>query len=182
MPEESDHYEVYSREYYWSPAYRFFLKEYFQGNEWKKITDRKTKDGICRAIVTTKNYLWEEECDASKEQTIRFLKPAETIFEGMGLEYSSEEGEFVKNEKRICFDPSVNSPSPSCLLVRKEEFLEFLNENDLAIIWTMIGEKQLIGGHSRLEEFPVMLKISGFYYLENNSIKGKFEAKLPKSK
>lgn len=178
MPESSDRYEIFSREYYWSPAYEYFLTEYYNGNEFREIVDPKNHTIIDSTIVTTESYLWEEEFDFSKEETLSFLKPHNVIFKGMNLVFSRNEGEFVnKNNEKICFAANVKNNSKPFLLIKKKPFLEYLEENGLDIFWTILGEKQIIGGMSTRTDYVGRLDISGTYYLENDKIIGSINVK-----
>jgi len=175
MPEPTERYEVFYREYYWSPAYIYFRNnEYYSDLEWVNL---EKKDGkiLTKAIVSTENYMWEEQYDASKEDTIHIIKPAKKLFESLDMSYSENEGIFLCNNEIICFDPSVNTPSFSCFLIKKEKLIEFLSNNKLRIFWTFIGEKQVIGGNKDNSKF---LELSGFYYLDHENIKGSINSKL----
>jgi hypothetical protein len=173
MPESSDRYEIFSREYYWSPAHKYFTTEYYGGSEWRDIHDNNTGEFIASVIVPTESFLWEEEFDKSKEETIRFLKPCANIYKGMNLSYSRREGEFLntKNEM-VCFATNVYFNSKSFLLIKKGPLIKYLKENNLKIVWTILGEKQIIGGRTMRDDYIGMLEISGAYYLEDNRIEG----------
>ncbi len=178
MPESGDRYEMFSREYYWSPAQDYFMTEYFGGTEWTEVHDRKSGKYVAEVNVTAQGFLWEEEFDKSKEETISFLKPSTLIHKGMDLKYSQREGEFIDNsEVAQCFAPNVYHDSKSYLLVRKSSFLKFLNENKLKVVWTILGEKQIIGGRSFGTEYHGRLEISGAYYLENEELNGTINTK-----
>lgn len=181
MPESSSRYEVFSREYYWSPAYNYFNnKEYYGGMELREVHDNITGQYIGDAILTTNDFLWEEEFDKSKEDTISFLKPSKHIYENMKLVFSKKEGEFIDEKgETICFAPSVHFDSKSYLLIKKEPFLKFLKESKLRILWTVLGEKNIIGGHSNRDVFYDRLEISGAYYLnESNEVEGNINTKI----
>jgi hypothetical protein len=96
----------------------------------------------------------------------------------MGLKYSQTEGEFsnATNEAE-CFAPDVYFDSKSYLLVKKNLFLKFLHKNNLNILWTVLGEKQIIGGRAFGAGYPGRLEISGAYYFENNLITGTLNTK-----
>ena len=174
MPEEGgDRYEMFSREYYWSPAQDYFTSDYYGGTKWTEVHDRKSGEYIAEVNVTAQGFLWEEEFDKSKEETISFLKPSGIIYKGMNLKFSPREGEFVDDSKVVqCFAPSVYRNSRSYLLVRKRSFLKFLSENNLNIVWTVLGERQIIGSehHGRLE-------VSGAYYFDNEELSGTINTK-----
>lgn len=176
MPSSRESYQVFSREFYWSPAYKYFSKAYYNGESWKGI-DHGSKRFKEKVIVTTDFFLWEEEYDYSKKEVIKFFKPCDILFNEMNLKFSKREGELLnQNNELVCFDPSVNYPSLSCLLIRKKDFLEFLLKNDLRICWTVLAEKRILGGD--LHDKTGRLEISGLYYLDNDKLKGKVNNKL----
>lgn len=178
MPESGDRYEMFSREYYWSPAQDYFMTEYFGGTEWTEVHDRKSGEYVAEVNVTAQGFLWEEEFDKSKEETISFFKPSTLIHKGMDLKHSQREGEFIDNsEVAQCIAPNVYHDSKSYLLVRKSSFLKFLNENKLKVVWTILGEKQIIGGRSFGTEYHGRLEISGAYYFENEELNGTIKTK-----
>ncbi|MGI9650948.1 AVAST type 2 anti-phage system protein Avs2 [Chryseobacterium sp. RLHN22] len=181
MPESRDRYEIFNREYYWSPAYEYFRTEYYGGEQERYVNDKKTGEFITSVIVPVENYRWEEEFDKSKENTISFLKPSIQLFNGMKLQYSDREGVFadVKNEL-VCFDTNVyHDNSRSFFLIRKNAFLEYLSENKLKVLWTVLGEKQIIGGRTFREDYVGMLEISGSYFISSeNRIIGDLKTKL----
>ena len=172
MPESGDRYEVFSREYYWSAAFKFFSSDYYEGKEWVKLKDPETRDYIADVNVTARGYLWEEEFDYSKRETISFLKPCLSIYEGMSLSYGEREGEFINEMGEVvCFEASVYNDSKSYLLIKKAPFKKYLEENDLQIFWSVLGEKQVIGGNS--DRFTGRLEFSGMYYFDGAEITGK---------
>lgn len=179
MPESHSRYEIFSREYYWSPAYKYFNDESNGVMEQSEIYDPLTGELIGSVTLTTNNFLWEEEFDKSKEDKISFLKPSNHIYKNMKLIFSKNEGEFVDDTGNIiCFDPSVYFNTKSYLLIKKEPFINYLRENKLKILWTVLGEKNIIGGLSSLGDFHGRLEISGAYYLnDNNAVEGKVSIK-----
>lgn len=178
MPESGDRYEMFSREYYWSPAQDYFMTEYYGGTEWTAVHDKESGKYVAEVNVTAQGFLWEEEFDKSKEETISFLKPSTVIYKGMDLKYSKREGEFKDNSEVVqCFAPNVYHDSKSYLLVRKGSFFKFLNENKLKVVWTILGEKQIIGGRSFGDDYSGRLEISGAYYFENSNLVGTLRTK-----
>lgn len=175
MPESPQSYEIFSREYYWSPAYNYFYHVDDKDSEWGDIYENRHGKWIAKTLTTTNDFSWEEEFDQSKDEAIFFLKPCNNIFNGMNLKCCRKEGVFLNDKNEIiCFDPKIYGNSRSCLLIKKEPFLNYLKENDLNILWTVIGEKQVIGGYNRLNR----LEISGAYFLEDNQIKGEIKTKI----
>ena len=92
--------------------------------------------------MTAVDYLWEEQFDASKQSTISFYKPTEILFNMLDLQYSKIEGQLLnKDGHMICFDPCAINPTHSCLIVRKNDIIQKLEENDLNIFWTILKSK-----------------------------------------
>ena len=172
MPESGNRYELFSREYYWSRACESFRKQKYREYSWTNINDRESDKRIGKVAVTTVNFLWEEQFDASKESTISFYKPSEILWNLLGLQYSKIEGQLLNNDgELICFDPYVTHPTPSCLVVRKNDLLKKLEENDLDIFWTVLGEKLIVGGSNQREEYIGRLDISGVVYFDKGKLK-----------
>lgn len=169
MPEAGDRYQLFSREYYWSPAFEFFKNAYNDGDVWEELQDSESKKYVGKVMVTTEGFLWEEEYDCSKEHALHYLKPCEALFYGRGMKFGKPEGELLsQRNEMICFDPSVVYGGPSCLLIRKKDLLEYLEKEDLRIIWTVLGEKQVSGGFPRYDKDEVKwLEISGAYHLND---------------
>ncbi|MDL2319781.1 ATP-binding protein [Alistipes sp. OttesenSCG-928-B03] len=178
MPEATSVYEVFSREYYWSPAY----VDTCSYQESYEVEDRKSGELICEAKPTVMDFMWEEEFDYSKEDKIIFLKPSKFLFEGLKMEYGDIEGVWVdKNKIPICISTSAISKSKPRLLIRKAPLMEYMENNGLIFSWTLIGEKQIVGGrrddlYGNANYRPI--ELSGFYYVDQtNKITGNITVK-----
>ena len=166
MPENRDKYELFYREYYWSPAYKFYDVE---GLTKREIIDKKTNQFITNAEVTSIGYLWEAE-DHSKETSFYSLIPSKQLFEGMKMQYADEDGVFLNEEgKEVCFDARAKKlRSRTYLLIRKEALLDYLKTHHKKIMWYVLGEKNIIGLHNYRNELnlPKWLIVSGTYMLD----------------
>ena len=165
MPECSERYELFYREYYWSPAYKSFDVE---GLTEKEIYDKKTNELIAHAEVTTIGYLWEAEEDHSKETSFYCLIPSKQLFDGMRMRYADEEGVFLNDEGNVvCFDAGAIEKSKTYFLVRKEPLMEYLKAHHKKILWYVLGEKNIIGLHNyqSVPNFPMWLVVNGAYTL-----------------
>lgn len=168
MPEQSDRYELFSREFYWSPAYKYYESE---GITVREIIDKKRNEKIADVELPCINFLWESEYDYSKQDTLSYLKPSRQLFEGMDMRYSDTDGELLDADGNLlCFDACANHNSHEYLLVRKDTFVRYLQSNHKKIVWALIGEKNLMGSMITHSEW---LDISGTYYLDSdNELKG----------
>lgn len=180
IPEHHERYQVFSGEYYWSAAYRYFEKEYYGGVQWEYVRGDFHNKKIALVMRTCEGYHWEEEFDQSKDFPLHILKPCADLFEKMDMVYSEREGEFLdRNGKLICFDPSVHHNSEGFLLIKKESLLQYLRQNNLEIIWTILGEKNTVGAWTRHgDEFKGRQEINGLYYLNSKGfLNGEIKAK-----
>lgn len=162
-------YQVFSREYYWSPAYRFYLDNYYySGEQWKEVTEQYPKtETICDVLPTSEGHAWET--GSNQDDTPNYLAPVNHIFQGMRLQYSQEIGVWLdENNDITCFDPSIKHGGSRCLLVREKPFVAFLKENELEVIWTCLGQKMVIDGFS--SRYPAGLEFSGVFTLTEEGV------------
>jgi hypothetical protein len=170
MPESSDRYQVFDQEYYWSPAFEYFNNYYYGGLEHHEITDKGNDNKVCDVILTSCNYSWVKDTDNSIDRSFNILKPSKVIFDGMGLIPTDKVAEFAdKNNNIVCYSPSVYNDSKPYLLVKKKAFIEFLQVHKLKVVWTILGEKNIIGGNTHSDEYLGRLEISGAYSLDDGN-------------
>ena len=169
-PDISNRYEVFSREYYWSPASLFFqLTPYYGGDALpKELEDWESRKQVAMAHGTALYFLWEEEFDCSKEEAISYHKPAPFI--AKGLKPSKKEGEYLNNQGEVvCFDPSVYEKGPACLLMRKDHIQKILEESGLMLVWIIQGEKQILG-NNHTQQPRIDHAVGGLYYMDARGI------------
>ncbi len=167
MPEHSDRYELFYREYFWSPAYNSYDVE---GLTRRDIYDKEMSTLIAHAEVTSIGYLWEAEEDHSKETSFCILIPSKQLFEGLKMQYSDNDGVFQNEEGEvICFDAIAVAKSKNYLLVKKDALLNYLKKHHKKILWYVLGEKNIIGIHNyqSIPNLPMWLVISGTYTLDD---------------
>ncbi|MDO9399238.1 MAG: hypothetical protein Q7T79_00915 [bacterium] len=172
FPENSDQYHVFSREYYWSPAYRFFDNPYYGRSQWEDVHEKGNyEQTIGEVMVTTERHNWEPGADHREQPS--YFAPREYMYEKMLLQYSKNIGEWLNTEGEVvCFDPSVNQEESSCLLIRKDALLRFLDENNLKIFWTCLGEKQILGDSYDRIKYTQWLELSGVFTLNASGVDG----------
>jgi hypothetical protein len=166
MPEHSDRYELFYREYYWSPAYKSYDDD---GLTRREIYDNETGKLIAPAEITSIGYLWEAEEDHSKGMSFCSLIPSKQLFEGMKMQYADEDGVYLNEEgKKICFEARVVANSKNYLLVKKDALLDYLKTYHKKILWYVLGEKNIIGIHNyqSVPNLPMWLVVNGTYTLD----------------
>lgn len=166
MPECYNKYELFYREYYWSPAYKYYDAE---GLTKREIQDKETGHFIANVDVTTIGYLWEAEEDHSKTTSVFSLMPSKQLFDGMKMIHADKEGVFLNGDGNvICFDAgATDNNSKNYLLVRKDILLDYLKTHHKKIIWYVLGEKNIIGLHTCNSELSWLI-VSGTYTLDKD--------------
>ncbi len=180
MPKTSDRNQVFDREFYWSPAFEYFSNYYYGGLEHHEIIERGDGKTVCDVTVTSSSYSWEKGIDNSIEGSINILKPSKFIYDNMEMTPSENVAEFRdQNSQVVCYSPSICNNSKPYLLVKKKAFIEFLQIHKLKIVWTVLGEKNIIDGHTHGSEYIGRLGISGAYFLDSgDSVDGSIRTKL----
>lgn len=181
LPEAAHQTQLFSREYYWSPAYTFFQQYYYGGNGDATIYSSKLDQEVAKIHLPSQYILWEKRRDYSVAEGLTFYKPSTQLKEGLDLKFSHNEGELVTQDGQLaCFDPSVNNNGPSCLLVRKDLLLKYLEDNKLKIFWLIDGEKRILSDNNSGDDQNPKIEhnFNGFYYIEGNELKGSGNSKI----
>ncbi len=158
-------YTVFSREYYYSPAYKYYTDKY---------SDHSYMMDDLEITPTTLNYFWEAEYDFSKtEARIDLYKPSKLLYDYFGLNYRHNESFMYSQDNEIkCFDIyEVNNELSNKFFFKKQSIDQFIDEKNLAITWVIQGEKQLICNKDILGNH----KLKPFVYLlvyENKEFRG----------
>ena len=174
MPEASDRYQLFDREYYWSKAFKYFQSDDYGCSEWTDIHDNDSSEFIAKVSINSLSYHWEEEFDHSKEETLSFLKPSSLIVDKMNL-IMGDNGT-LNNEygQKICFAAEAIYDTKPHLLIRKDEFIKFLEDNKLKVVWTLLGEKGVIGGNFSSNHSYARVEFSGSFCLKNGKATGTY--------
>ncbi|ULB34274.1 NACHT domain-containing protein [Proteiniphilum propionicum] len=150
-----------NREKFWSPAYLDVYKH--NKKIWETIQDTKYK-----VIVATESANGGIEGDKSGANQ-SYNIPCKYIFEGMKLQYAPIDGTLKNSDNEIVV---INS-KPRSVLIRKRDLIRFLEENDLDIIWTLLGEKMSFDMNQRQDSYFAVP--CGVYYLDNGKLMGELK-------
>ena len=88
----------------------------------------------------------EWEYDASVPRNLHMTVPARTFFSTGGLWWDGKDGYRLVNGRTVFRDPSVTEAGPASLIVDADDLLERLKKLGLRLVWTLLGEKMIIGG------------------------------------
>lgn len=163
MPESHEFYNVYLGEYPASPAFLPYSREDNWTNE-GRYNDNKIP---VKVRITNDEYQSSgSSIDCSTEGSINLNLPAKLIIDEMKLIQKYTDGRFFdKDGLLVAFDPTVfTKDMPNCLLFRKDALCRFLTQGGYDILWTVLGEKNIIGGGTVGQPLG-WLKINGAFKL-----------------
>lgn len=170
MPESREQSKVFLGEFFWSPAFKHFDTPYYCHDGWTQGRDGQP----CPILVTSDQYFHERAgYDCSIDETISFYLPAKWIADEMDLNWRGIEGCYYSNlGELVTQDPSVHAPGPRALLMDKELFASYLAEKGYGLVWTILSEKDELGGGMRHKNWPGRMELSGTMVLRNGRPKG----------
>jgi hypothetical protein len=161
MPESHDFHEIFLGEYRASIAFEDLS---CNSNDWTEA-GKGAQALKTPVVVTDDSYLNEFTLDCSYNGSVSVQLPCKWLVKEMNLHHKYLDGRFYdNNENLVTIDTNIFEGNfPAALLIDKQLILEYLNKNDYVIFWTLLGEKQLIGGSFSRKDFVGRQEISGCY-------------------
>src|SRR5262249_28541943 len=83
--------------------------------------------------------------DGFQQGSIVIHLPAREFFDGERLRWDGLSGYSTRDGGLRFLDPSLTEPGQSALLVDRGYLLGYLRRKELALVWTVLGEKLVIG-------------------------------------
>ena len=151
-----DCYNLYSREYAWSPAYK---------NEFSFDDEEEFSMKVSDAVI---NFLWEKQYDASQDDTTSFMIPAGSIIQEIGLYEKDIDGVYYYNDEIVAFDKKILDGGPRELFLRRDVLDAFLEKREGSLFWGVLGEKQFFIGEGKQR----WKRREGYYLYDKDFIKG----------
>lgn len=87
----------------------------------------------------------EWEYDTSSPTNFHMIVPARTFFSPNDLWWNGKSGYRCVNGRTVFQDPSVTEAGPTALIADANDLIERLKKLGLRLIWTMLGEKLIVG-------------------------------------
>ena len=171
MPESHDLYRVFLGEFHWAPAYLYHNKPYYGQVGW---TRGDHKDMPAEVLPTTNLYTHEGNgYDCSVDETMHIYLPCKWLVDLMQLHWNGAEGRYFNQEGQLlAMDPSVDDVGPGALLINKYRLLECLHQAGYDMFWTVLGEKDVVGGRDYPDEWKGRLIINGAFRFQDGKICG----------
>ncbi len=179
MPWRNEHDGAFLGEFYWAPALAAAETVVDPSSEGEHS---KLRDLPGSLVITSGTYSSRPNSfDCSGDEPFHIYLPGKWLVERMGLRWNGREGRFFDAVgDLVAFDPAVSYPGPNTLLVRKKQFLSFLDSVGYEVIWTLLGAKQMIGGSWSHDDWKGELQVSGVFRMKAGEIKGKLRPKFVK--
>lgn len=171
MPQSSDTYNLFLGEYYWSSAFRDEWEWALGSKAW---TDGDVGEQLPKSVIVTAQESMREASgyDCSLEEGVRTHVPCPWLAERLELHWTGREGIFKgANEEIIAQDPSVFARGAPALLIRPAALRKVLDAADCDIFWTVLGEKQILGGS--MSPYPAQNELSGALAIRNRRLEGR---------
>jgi len=178
MPEPPETHNIFLGEWYWSPAYKFIQCPYYNYPGWAQ--DGRTSNETIPVPVhlTAENYIRESSCyDYSIENSIHLTLPSKPILDGMNLTWNGNGGFIMPNGELAVQSPTDDDKGRRSLLIKKKPFINYLKENDLTVLWTILGEKNHYFPNFQ-ERWLGRLEFSGSLLLKNEKLINTFNSKF----
>ncbi|HEY8362335.1 MAG TPA: hypothetical protein VIK77_05560 [Tissierellaceae bacterium] len=173
MPECPDRTPLFNREYYYSTAYDFFKKDYYNGVKWREINEKGTHNILGKVMIPVERYFRSGGEDYSEKDGFGWYKPCEEIFKDLGLKYGDENSALYDEDNNlICFDTIELCNEKLGFLINKDSLFKFLNKNDYKIFWTVLGEKRILGDIWVNKQVYSTPTFSGVYYMTDSGLVG----------
>jgi hypothetical protein len=178
MPESHEFYKIYLGEYPWARSFLYHNTPYYNHDGWME-EGRFSKIPV-KILILDDQYLSSgSSTDCSTNSAIRIKLPAKYLVDEMKLFQKYSDGRFFDNQgDLVAFDPNVfDTNLPNQILIRKDKLYSFLQRKGLAIFWTLLGEKNMIGGSDSPDKWIGRLEVSGAFTLNNkNQIVGRMKS------
>lgn len=147
-------YECCIGEYPWSPT----MGNYLSQEEEQDF--RQESPAPCYLITTVNDYTAEKDSPFCANEDGSYMFPSKYLLEKMNLAWNGSFGYNV-NGRTVVINGQNNT-----IYINKRFLIDFLNQNELDIVWTVLGEKQKItGGFGR--DFPGRGEFSFTFYLDD---------------
>lgn len=96
-----------------------------------------------KILNTTQDLLWEEEFDASKEETLSYSHPCAELINSLNLRQKTYDGYYYDSDGiLVAFDTDLTKQKAG-LIIRKSALDKFLAEKNYHLIWFINAAKEI---------------------------------------
>lgn len=172
------HYNVSSGLYYGEYPWRETFEDsspLWTEPEQDKYYDSEYPNIKVPLLPILRNYEWDSyNKDKSIESRLSFYCPSPYLIEELRLQKDLDKpGTWVDSNGEDVFINFENEPDSSDFaLIDKVYFERWLNDNDLMLVWFILGEKMLFNNFTLRHKG--LKKIGGFYWCDETGIQGEY--------
>jgi hypothetical protein len=138
MPEGATWSYGFAGEYPWGTAFNTEPEEWHGRGLGQRLPFR------CMPSYSSITVEWEY--DASIQQNLNMIVPARIFFKPKDLWVDGQSGYRLINGNSVFRDPSILEIGPRALIADADDILIRLDKLGLRLIWTVLGEKWILGG------------------------------------
>jgi hypothetical protein len=134
-----------------------------------RISRTYVKERFDKVLPATSNLIWEEQYDASKEETISCMVPAAEIIDKLQLSQQDYDGYFFdENKELIAYDTDL-SEKKNGFIIRQDALEKYLKMTGRQLVWFFNGGKEIHKSDMRLDVYS---NWDGFMTYENGNVSG----------
>jgi len=141
MPDNAKWLYAFVGEYPWASACNM------ETDDWLGF-DSTVRDSNLEFVSVFNEVVCEWEYDGTLPSSITFHVPARAFFKAGPLWWNSVDGFSTPEGKRVFRDSSASEGGPATLLADKDELLGRLEKLGYRLVWTLLGEKYVLGDHA----------------------------------
>lgn len=173
LPSAAYDYRAHLFEHYSSPRFESPLDDEWIDELWP------SNDLPCPFLKTSAEYFCEHSTyDCSIDSTIQISIPSRWLAEKLSIRPSGRYGDFVESSGTVVtFDPSTRELGRSVLLVREDRLLQLLSRERVAIVWTLLGEKNYYPPSYSIRPFG-RSTLLGLYSMTDGIVAGDFRTEF----
>lgn len=140
--ENSEIYDVFTREYYWSHMYNETVCDEYYKKIPFSIGNKKYDNIIIEPAYL--QYMLSTHNDFSAEDGVNILMPNEWLYNGLQLKFSCDDGIWLNDKGELSIiDNYMYSGGCNALLVRKDILLNYLNATGKVMFWPILTERMI---------------------------------------
>ena len=141
LPDGAKWLHVFIGEYPWATACNMEPDWYLGWND-------KLKNASFKLLPTANEVVEEWEYDGSLPRSTYVHVPARLFFEPEPLWWNGRDGFWTKERITVFRDPHLLGGGPQGLIADRNHLLAWLDRMGYCLLWTLLGEKSIIGGNS----------------------------------
>jgi hypothetical protein len=117
--------------------------------DWYLGADEKLRGSNLQLIHSSNQVVIEWEYDATLPSSIYLQAPTRRFFSPNDLWWNGTDGFATADGKTVFFDPRLIDGGPSALVADVDNLLVRLDKIGCRMVWTMLGEKRILGETAR---------------------------------